>query len=344
MNWLKKNPAQLSLAIAALVMLAVAFLLYSNANDFSTQFEAGYRTPSEDNKIPPTDIQIVADRIASLEKPATWTSKAGSLFVSKKFLIKNGKITSPGADGEPLHPPLPNKYIIDNGFDITAGTVLSDDPDADGFNNQFEYAGLDGIQTTWWPQIETDSTDPNKADSHPPYHTRLYLVRIHKVKFRLLFRAYDYDAKTKKCTIQVNPIDRGGKTVFVELGSEIGDTKWKFDTFDFKDGGDKDESTANMVNVVNGQKLALKLNVEGNSPESYAVFAYKWVAVGGTATQDFAKRKDETFTLDPEPAKTYKVLSIEDTKVEVQLPSGEKKVFPLTPNPPPFPPTPNAPK
>ncbi len=342
MNWLKKNPAQLSLAIAALVMLAVAFLIYSNANGFSAQFEAGYRTPSEDNKIPPTDIQIVADRMASLEKPATWTPKAGSLFVSEKHLIKDGVLVKPGSDGVPLHPPVHNKYIIDNGFDITSATVLTDDADGDGFDLRAEYAGMDWFQSTYPRDLEPDSTDPNKAESHPPYYTRLYLIKIHKVPFRLLFRAYDGNAT--KCTIQVNPIDRGGRTVFVELGQQVQNTDWKFESFILKDKGDKDESVANMVNVKTGQKLALVYNVMGDSPESFAQFSYKWVAPGGQQTKDFTKRKDETFTLDPEPDKTYKVTEIREKDVEVLLPSGEKKVFPLTPNPPTVPPTPKAPK
>ena len=344
MNWIKKNPAQLALAIVALLMMAVAFVLYSNAGSFSEPFQAAHTSPPEDNKIPPTDLQIVTDRIASLEKPAEWTPKKGSLFVSEKYLVKDGKLFKPTAEGPPLNPPVPNQPIIQYGLDITSSTVLTDDADKDGFNLLFEYAGNDGIQSTWWPEIEPDSTDPTKADSHPPYHSRLYLVRIHKVPFRLLFRAYDYDPRTRKCTIQINPIDRGGRTVFVEMGAEVPGTKWKFETFVLNDKGDKDESIANMINTESGQKLALVYNVQGNSPESYLEFAYRWVAVGGQPTKNFTKRKDETFTLDPEPEKNYKVIDIREKEVDVLLPTGEKKTFPLIEEPPQVPPTPKAPK
>jgi hypothetical protein len=316
-------------------MLGVAFSLYSNASSFSETFRDGDRVPSENNKIPPTDIQIVSERMASLEKSAEWSKKAASMFVSEKYLIKEGKLFKPGVEGLPLHPPIPNAYIYKYGLDLTNPNVLTDDVDNDGFNLLFEYAGLDGVQTTEYPKMESDSTDPTKAESHPPYHTRLFLVRVHKVPFRLLLRAYDYDPKAKKIlSIQVNPIDRGGRTEFVDPGQIVKNTEWKFESFEYKETSEKDESVAHMVNVRTGAKLALVKDVPGNSPESFAQFSYRWVAVGGTPTKDFAKKKDETFTLDPESDKTYKVADIRDKEVDVVLPSGEKKTFVLTENPP----------
>ena len=338
MNWIKKNPAQFSLAIAALVVMVIAFLLYSNANGFENQFQDAYRSPSEDNKIPATDLQPVTDHLAALEKPAAWTSKKGSLFVSRMYLVKDGKPIDPTRGEIPLHPPVRNKYITEAGIDITASTVLTDDLDKDGFSLIFEYAGNDGLQTTLPPTAEPDSTDPTKAESHPPYHTRLYVIKVQKVQFRLLFRAYDYNAKTKECTIQINPLDRGGKTVFVDTGAPIVGTDWKFESFELKDQGDTDVSVANMVNTKNGQKLPLILNQVGNSPESYAIFSYRWVAHGGEPTKDFPKRKDDTFSLDPERDKTYKVIEIRDREVDVLMPSGEKKTFLVTPEPPSAPP------
>ncbi len=338
MNWIKKNPAQLSLAIAALVMMVVAFLLYSNSSGFAAQFQDAYRTPSEDNKIPPTDIQIVADRMESLNKPASWTPgpKAGSVFVSYKYLIVPGEKypVRPGADGQPLHPPVHNSYIIKYGYDITSSTVLTDDTDKDGFSLLEEYAGKDWIQSTLPPALEPDSTDPTKAESHPDYHGRLYLVRIHKVPFRLIFKAADQNPRTKKFTIQINPLDKGNRTMFVEEGAVVPGTDWKFESFELKDQGDRDQSVSNMANVTTGQKLPLTINTIGDSPESFAIFSYRWVAFGGQPTKDFVKRKGDTFTLDPEPDKTYKVIEIKDASVEVLLPSGEKKTYLLTPNPP----------
>jgi len=273
MNWIKKNPAQLSLIVAALVMFGVAFVLYSNANSFKEPFQGAYVNPSEDGKIPPTDLQAVADRMAALEKPAAWTPKAASPFVSEKYLVKDGRLIKPGKDGPPLHPPVPNGPIIEWGIDITSPTILTDDIDKDGFDLVWEYAGNDGVLTAVAPVEESDATDPTKAESHPPYHTRLYLVRVHKVPFRLLLRSYDYDTKAKKCSsIQINPIDRGGKTVFVEPGQTVPNTEWKFESFEYKETADKDESVANMVNVRTGAKLALVKDVPGNSPESLRNF------------------------------------------------------------------------
>jgi hypothetical protein len=192
--------------------------------------------------------------------------------------------------------------------------------------------------------LESDSTDPTKAESHPEYYARLYLVRVHKTPFRLIFKAHDQDPTTKRYTIQINPLDKGNRTMFVEQGAVVPGTDWKFESFELKDQGDRDQSIANMVNVKTGQKLPLIFNSIGDSPESFAIFSYRWVALGGQPTKDFVKRKDETFTLDPEPDKTYKVLNIQDTSVEVLLPSGAKKVFPLTQTPPAVPVVTLAPK
>jgi hypothetical protein len=339
MNWIKKNPAQLSLIVAALVMFGVAFVLYSNANGFKEPFQGAYVNPSEDGKIPPTDLQAVADRMAAIEKPAAWAQKAASPFVSEKYLVKDGQLVKPGPNGPLLHAPVPNGIFGKYGIDITSATVLTDDVDRDGFSLIWEYAGNDGAVTAVAPAEESDSTDPTKAESHPPYHIRLYLVKVHNIPFRLLLRSYDYDTKTKKCSsIQINPIDRGGKTVFVEPGQTVPGTEWKFESFEYKETADKDESIANMVNIRTGAKLALVKDVPGNSPESFAQFSYRWVAPGGEPTRDFAKKKDETFTLDPERDKTYKVVEIRDKEVDVVLPSGEKKTFVLTENPPATPP------
>jgi hypothetical protein len=332
MNWIKKNPAMLSLAIAALILLAVAFTLYSNAIGFSDGFQGGNSSPSEDSKIPPTDIKLVDAGVSAMEKPATWTVTKGSPFVSVKYLVKDGRLINPRDSLIPLHAPVPNSFIKEP-LDITSASMLTDDYDQDGFDLLLEYSGMDGVITTKLPEIESDSTDPTNAESHPPYETRLFLVKIHQVPFRLLFRAYDHNARTGATNIQINPLDKGGKTVFVDVGQQVPGTDWKFESFVLKE-GDKDESIANMVNVKNGQKLSLMNNVMGNSPESFAIFRYLWVAVGGTPTKDFAKRKDETFTLDPQPDKTFKVLEIRKEEVEVLLPSGQKKVFKLTPNPP----------
>lgn len=336
MNWIKKNPAQLSLAVAALFVLGVAFTLYSNANGFSDSFQGGNASPAEDNKIPPTELKAIDERLAALGHPAQWAPKKRLPFVPPRILInKDGKPEDPTTEGlVPLHPPVPNKFIIEHGLDITLPTVLTDDVDNDGFSLLLEYFGMDGTRSTNLPEIESDSTDPTKADSHPPYDSLLYLVRIHKIQFRLVFRTYDLDTITKKYTIQINPLDRGGRTVFVEEGKTVPNTEWKFESFVLKEQGDKDLSMANMVNLRNGQKLTLTVNVIGDSPESFAQFAYRWMAPGGTPTKDFAKKKDESFGLDPEPSKIYKVVEIKDDSVEVLLPSGQKKVFKLTLNPP----------
>ena len=85
---------------------------------------------------------------------------------------------------------------------------------------------------------------------------------------RLLLRAYDHNAKTGATTIQISPLDKGGKTVFVEMGQQVPLTDWKFESFELKDKGEKDESVAKMVNVKTGQSLALVVGLMGGDRPS----------------------------------------------------------------------------
>ena len=64
-----------------------------------------------------------------------------------------------------------------------------------------------------------------------------------------------------------------------------------------------------------------------DSPDSYAVFRYKWSKPGGMRVPDFAKRRGDTFTLPPEDGKKYKVIEIKGLEVVIELPDGTKKTL-----------------
>jgi hypothetical protein len=159
------------------------------------------------------------------------------------------------------------------------------------------------------------------------------LGKIVLVPFRLQFKSYDLvPNKPDKTTVAINPLDRGGKTVFLPIGADIPNTKFKTESFKKieqpgKDGVTKDVSELTVVNKETGAKVVLPIGQIVDSPDSYAVFRYKWVQPGGQATADFSRARQQTFTLPPEVDKSYKLLEIRGQDAEIELPDGTKKIL-----------------
>jgi hypothetical protein len=242
-----------------------------------------------------------------------------------------------------FHPPVENKWLDQYGLDLLSETVLKEDPDQDGFTTLEEWNGLDGLSHldengqrvigADGKPLPADMTNPIDPKSHPPYHLKLELVKIVYIPFRLRFMSYDINPKKKEdITVQINTVDRGNKTLFLTIGADIPNTKFKIDSFNQnevpgKDGTKKDASELTVVNKETGVKVVLPLGQVVDSPDSYAILRYKWVQPGGKPTEDFSKARGQTFTLPPELDKTYKLLEIRGQDAEIELPGGEKKIL-----------------
>ena len=141
---------------------------------------------------------------------------------------------------------------------------------------------------------------------------------------------YDINPRNPKdVTVSVNTIDRGGRTQFLEMGTDIRDTKFKIESFAKKeapgaDGTKKDVSELTILNKESGERLILPLNQVVDSPESYVVLKYMWALPGEKEPDPINKQKGQTFTIPPENEKVYKVIDIRPDEVDIQLPSGQK--------------------
>ena len=348
MDWIKKNPAQLILALIALGTLAAAILLYKKVDDFKGAFTGWSATPNKDNKIPALDSKNIDAALIALGAPAQWDSAkakaAGSLFVSKKYVLKDGALVKPM--NWTFNPPVPNAWLEKYGLDYLNPAVLDDDSDKDGFSVRMEFNGLDAqshLDTAGQPvmgkdgkPLSDDSTDPTDPKSHPPYHTRLSLRKVELIPFRLRLMSYDANKAGKVDNVQMNTLDLRNQTMFVPLGEDIPGTHFKTVSFERKevpdkDGTKKDVSELTIINNETKETLVLVLGVVRDSPESYVVLRYEWVGSDGHRTPDMNKRKGETFALPPENDKTYKVIDIKAPdkqkgqlgEVKILLPNGE---------------------
>jgi hypothetical protein len=347
MDWIKKNPAQLTLALVAAIAIAVTVLLYMKVSSFDTNFDA-IRNPSVSNApVEKLNTESLDSAGQALKSKVKWEPAKGDgkLLVSKLYALKDGRLVRPDVDGAMFHPPVPNKWLLDNKLDPLSASVLHEDPDGDGFDNLEEFMGLDGLshldnngQPVMGPDgkpLPADSTDPNDPKSHPPYHTKLELVKVVYIPFRLRLMSYDLPAKIKKpsdITVQINTMDRGNKTRFLPVGEDIPDTNFKIDSFEHKevpgpDGTRNDVSEVTIINKETGDKVVLPLKQIVDSPDSYGVFRYKWVKPGGKKTDDFSKRRGDTFTLQPDTDKVYKLIEIKGRDAVIELPDGKKIVL-----------------
>jgi hypothetical protein len=199
------------------------------------------------------------------------------------------------------------------------------DPDKDGFTNEDEYQA---------------KTDPNNKDSHPPYYTKLFLLKFIQVPFRLIFKSYDGDPKKndpiEKYSFQIDTIDLRQPSDFLKMGDTVPKTKFKLLKFEFKQAyNDKiqeqeDVSELTLVNEETGDKIVLVYNRITNSPDVYALFVYEWPQ----PVQAIKVKKLQEFVLKPEIDEQhhYKLIDINDTEAQIQLPDG-KTVIKITPDP-----------
>ena len=346
MNWVKKNPAQFALAVVSVGLLGSAYMIYANTSSFPEKFEASRTAPTPSKEIPAVDTSVVDDGLKGISTPQTWTAGKGRLFAPKLYVNKDGALKRPDVGDIPFNPPISNQWLLKYNLDLLNPAVVEEDTDRDGFSTRLEWDGMDGVShmTDTVPPagayakvsgaggnpLPEDQTDPLNAESHPPYHTRLALKDVVNIPFRLRFMTYDVNPrKADDITVSINTLDRGGRTLFLQLNQDIPQTKFKTVSFEKKeapglDGTKKDVSELTIINKESGEKLILPLNKVVDSPESYAVISYRWIKPGEQGTPDMNKQKGHTFNIPPENDKVYKVVDIRPDEVDIQLPSNQK--------------------
>lgn len=319
MDWIKKNYEKFILLLLSLALTGVSVFLVLNARGFLTIFDSLRDNVVHNNNIPPLDTGRMESAKAALQKPPAWVAHPGSLFVSRKYVIKNGKLLDPLDDlTAPLHPPVPNAWLLKYGLDILDPDVLNQDPDGDGFTNLDEWKNLKGDGS--------DSTDPTDKNSHPPYYTKLRLAKYIRESFLTLFAAYDGDpAKPESMTYQINAITAHRPSQFLKMGDLIAGTKFKITKFEQKkitNANDviQDVSELTVENSETGGKVIMVLEKLADSPDSYALFKYLW------NNTELKVKKEKEFSLTPEDNIQYKLIDIQEQKALIENLKTHKQI------------------
>ena len=303
MTWIRAHYDRVAVLAAALFLLCSSLLILKNVASFGENFAgmqmAGPRKPAA----PPPKAVELQEAAEKLHQPPQWTfSGRSGLFVPEKHFI--------GANGLPatlqtteVHPPVPNEWLEQFGLPIAEADVLTQDPDADGFNNLEEW------------QNHTNPTDKN---SHPPFIAKLKMKSFTQESFRLVFASWVDD------TFALNTSDLKEPTQFLKIGDSIRGTKFKLLKFTEKYepnkyGTNVDLSELTLENQETHEQMSLVKEKIMISPESVANFVYTW-----GERREFAVKKDQEFSLKPEEQIKYKLIDVQPAKaviVDTQKPN-----------------------
>jgi hypothetical protein len=314
MTWIRAHYDRVAALAAALFLLCSVLLIMRSVLQFGEKNSLALQMPPPPKPaLPPpkaVEMELASER---LRQPAQWTFNGRSgLFVPEKHFIDLSGLPATLQTTE-VHPPVPNEWLEGFGLPIADGDVLTQDPDADGFNNLEEW------------QNKTKPTDRN---SHPAFIAKLKMKSFVQEPFRLVFASWVDD------TYAINTNDLKEPTQFLRLGDSIRGTKFKLARFTEKFEPNKygtkiDVSELALENQETREQVSLVKEKIMISPESVANFVYAW---GGR--REFAVKKDQEFSLIPEEQIRYKLVDVQSAKaviVNTQKPNEPIEVSLLTP-------------
>lgn len=311
MNWVKQKYDILLLAVATLLLVSNAGWIAMNRME-PVQVQAALTVPKE-NAIPPLNLDAVRQAAALADSPAKWksntdrpqgTPERGSLLVSRRYLLKDGKLIDPLAEGsDQLHPPITNDWLLANGLDYTDMNIKEKDADGDGFSNLEEFE---------------KHTNPNDPKDAPASFNKLKLVGFKPVPFRLEFKG-DPSGEGKEFQINLKDLKGSARSQYRKIGEQIEGAPYKILKYEFKEGPNERGVTVNLSeltvqNTETGDTIILVFNKEANDPTSFGTFRNLLVP----SDADFTLKKGEEFTIKPDTTRKLKLVDITATKAQIR--------------------------
>ena len=297
MDWIKQNYERALLGLLAVVAVASAGLAGWEAVSFPEKFAERNSPKKPDNKTVPPNLQAVDSAVTAASAPQSFSAHDGSLFVSRPYVLKGDVLMDPLEEGQELHPPIKNAWLIKYNLDYADPGIREQDPDKDRFSNLEEFVA---------------GTDPTNDQSVPPYFTKLKLVKFDPKPFRLRFSGTPDEGQT----FSINTKDLGGRTQFLQIGEMVQGAPYKILSFEAKkttrNEMDIDVSELTIQNTETGQKIVLVFDKEADDPTSFGEFLYLY------DNSKIRVKKDDEFSLKPEEGKKYKLVDISAQEAVIQ--------------------------
>ena len=308
MDWLKKNYDISLLALVTIVLLASAGLVFVQSP--IAPVTIGAATPASNSKetIPPPDFDAITKAQAIVASPKLWNEKSadgrerGALFVSRPYLLKDGKLIDPIEGQEQLHAPITNAWLIKYSLNYAEINIKEQDPDNDGFTNLEEF------------EAQTDPTDPASA---PPAIYKLKLVKYEAKPFRLLFQG-DPSGDGVEFQINAKELKGSAKTQFKRIGERIENAPYKILKYEKKEAVNErttamdDVSELIVQNTETEATIVLVRNKETNDPTSFGEF------LNLLNNETFRLKKGEEFTVKPDVNTSLKLIDISNESAQIQ--------------------------
>jgi hypothetical protein len=330
MEWIKAKYDRVLLGLCGLIALIIGAILLMKVLGWKKSVATPQSSLEERNDFGTNDASTrVTAALTRLQEVAEVKAplKDGipiSLFSSAPVIKMAGQTEAQRVvGGNPIRPPVDNRWLYDNNLDLRQVNILEVDTDGDKFTNLEEYTA-------------DPKTNPRDAASHPPVYAKIQYKEVIQEPLSVKFNTYVNDKELTMRVIGATPESAfntkdlvvGGSFAVERNGTEM---RFKLTRVDATIEG---REKAYLEDLKTGAKdIEVSIREEKKFPTNKA----KLVCTLGMEEEKIVT-KGEEFSFQVDPDQTYKVLEVTETEVALEhTPKGasEAKTIKISIVPPP---------
>lgn len=302
------------LLAVSISVIGLSGLFVMKALAFGERF--GIERGSQSEELPETLEGRAAGATEFVEKSQTWVTptkgegpkqKQVPLFVSVPIVEAGGKLIDMSDPAAPsLRPPVTNAWLMSNNLDYLNSSVLSQDPDGDGFTNLEEW------------EAKTLPIDPK---SHPPYAEKLIFASRQQEVYTLRFSARPDSERFQIMRIPTTKWPQRD-SFMLKAGEVSKDEQFRVESFEEKTavnnfGIEADATEVTVTYLPTQAEVALVKGVDTPIPTYYAEMQFAL----DSQFKQYVKEGD-AFNLAIDPDTKYRVTKVNEDSVVVTYQTG----------------------